>query len=564
MAFVPAQGGWLKRVLKFNVYLKYALLFVALYGATYLILTLCGAPRRIALVNGLSVLFMAMPAWGLSLLAGRFARYGYRLYFLWVLFWVIDFFAVCFTTWRYGLPIESPVIIEALSNTNAQEVSEYITDALLFIIPLAVLVPILAYLLMRLMRGFGTRLGQSGMRRGVAIFAGLVLIVLPLAYHTNNVVARADPVTRWAKFYKEYRQQEIARVKLIAARGLAWKKIGDWEPKYSGPESRVLVYVIGESSNRWDWSLFGYNRKTTPLLDAMRDRLVLFKDTVSSFGSTDIEITRMLTGATHKASQNWEVEPDVIDLAKAVGYKVFWLSNQNDFFLNTVFGKEADYFNLVNHGLGQRSDTSLDEKLFPEIAKALDDPARLKLIIVHAIGSHQHYSLRYPEKFAVFDNVDDDVSKAMAAKWWQLRDARNEYDNTILYTDYFLSSVIGQLDRAPVADIDMLFVSDHAQDVGHLTNAWGHQFKLESGFTVPMLLWSKNKTALLEAKSEFENRPYQTDELDWTLLPLLGVSTRRDQPQFDLLGPHYKPWQRIIDGRPYIPGKSHVKPLAAG
>lgn len=545
------------RKLASNVYLRFIAAFVAAYGVSYLALRLTGAPNRIASVNGLSILIMALPVWGLALLARRHARIGYGLYFVWALIWVVDFFAVGFTMWRYGLPIESPVVVEAVSNTNFEETKEYIWEAGLLILPLAIIVPLLAYGLMRLARGLGRHLETVNPPRWVAVFVGLVLVIVPLAYHKNHVVARADPVTRWAKFALELRQQEKDRIRLIADRATAARDVATWQPHYTKQGNRTVVFVIGESSNRSNWSLFGYQRETTPKLEALRNNLILFPDTVSSFGSTDVEVTRILTGASHTIGGKWQTEPDVVLLAKAAGYKVFWLSNQNDFFLNTVFGQEADYFQLVNHGLGQRSDTSLDETLFPEIDKALADPAPLKFIVVHSIGSHQHYSLRYPAGFNRFDDLDDEVSEAMALKWSALKTARNTYDNTILYTDFFLSEVIARLNRASGTDASMLFVSDHAQEVGHLTSVWGHNFKLESGFTVPMFLWTKDP-ALLAEKAALEKRAYQTDELDWTLLSMMGVATNRDEPAFDLLGSGFKPWQRVIDGRPYIPGRSHI------
>ncbi|MBX9458607.1 MAG: phosphoethanolamine transferase [Rhizobium sp.] len=551
------------RKLLANVYVRFIAGFLVAYGTSYAILRLTGAPNRIAAVNGLSLIIMALPVWGLALLADRHARFGYHLYFIWALVWVVDFFAVGFTMWRYGLPIESPVVVEAVSNTNYEETTEYILEAGLLFLPLALLVPLLAYGLMRLTRGIGRHLETLRLPRWLAVAVGVILVVVPLAYHTNHVVARADPVTRWAKFAWDLRQQEVERVRLVAARAEAARNVGQWQPRYAGEGNRTLVFVIGESSNRNNWSLFGYQRETTPKLDALRDNLVLFPDTVSSFGSTDIEVTRMLTGASHKADDAWQTEADVLLLVKAAGYKVFWLSNQNDFFLNTVFGQEADYFRLVNRGLGQRSDTSLDETLLPEIDKALADPAPLKFIIVHAIGSHQHYSLRYPEGFSRFDDLDDEISEMMAQKWSALREARNTYDNTILYTDFILSEIIGRLDTPGRDDASMLYVSDHGQEVGHLTSVWGHNFKLESGFAVPMFLWTRD-AALLSRRQALETRPYQTDELDWTLLSMLGVSTSRDQPQFDLLGPAYSPWKRIIDKRPYIPGRSHVALPADG
>lgn len=559
MAFIAAAC----RKLLANVYLRTLAAILLAYGLAFAALSLVGAPTRIASVNGLSILIAALPVWGLAMLTGRHARFGYWLYFIWATIWVIDFFAVGFTYWRYGLPIESPVVIEAVGNANSQETTEYAGEIMIFAAPLAIIVPLLAYALMRMVRGLGRHFEQVSMPRWVALAVGLLFVVVPVVSYTNHVVARSDPVMRWTAFYSKTRQQEIDRVKLVSDRAEAARNAQNWEPQYALYGRRTLVFVIGESSNRSDWSLFGYQRETTPKLAAIRDRLILFPDTVSSFGSTLVEIIRMLTSATHSDDDNWQKEPDVLLLARAAGYKVFWLTNQNDFFLNTVFGKEAEAFKLVNTGLGQRSDTSLDEKLLPQIDKALADTAPLKLIVVHSIGSHQHYSLRYPPGFNVYDDLDDEISEQMALKWSALKEARNNYDNTIRYTDFFLSEVIARVDRAAGANSSMLFVSDHAQEVGHLTSVWGHNFKLESGFTVPMFLWTKDP-ALLAAKATYESRPYQTDELDWTLLSLLGIKTNRDQPQFDLLGASYKPWQRIIDKRPYIPGRSHIAPPPEG
>lgn len=558
MVFIAAS----RRIID-NVYVRSLVAFVATYAASYLILRLTGAPERIALVNGLSIIFMAMPAWGLALLARRHARFGYRLYFVWALIWVLDFFAVSFTMWRYGVQVESPAIVEAVSNANYQETTEYMRDTVLFALPLVVLVPLIAYGLTRLTRGLGSHLESVSPPRWLAMSIGLLLIALPLAFHSNHVVARADPVTRWAKFYAQMRQQETDRVKLVASRAEAARHAADWAPRRAGPARKTIVFVIGESSNRSNWSLFGYPRDTTPRLVEKRDRLILFPDTVSSFGSTLVEVIRVLTGATRTRDEGWQSEPDVLLLARAAGYKVFWLTNQNDFFINTVFGKEADHFRLVNDGLGQRSDTSLDERLLPEIDKALADAAPLKFIVVHSIGSHQHYGLRYSDAFAAFDDRNDAITEAMSQKWSWLASTRNTYDNSIRYTDYFLSEVIDRVDRAGGDDAGMLYVSDHAQEVGHLTSSWGHNFKLESGFTVPMFLWTKDK-ALLADKSELESRSYQTDELDWTLLSLLGIGTNRDRPEFDLLGAGYRPWQRVINGRPYVPGRSHVALPADG
>lgn len=538
--------------------LRSVAIFLSLYGAATGILYLCGAPTRIAAVAGLGIPIMALPAWGFAIIFPRWAVVGYGLYFAWAMIWVVDFFSTGFVMARYNLSLESPVVTEALSSTSLLDVKEYLHDSWWLITVMVVATPILAWLLTAVVRQSARSVGQVRWHRSFMILAGLAMIIVPIAYHGNPVVARADPLSRWAKFYKKYQNEQKYRVLLVQSRKNAAQRLAAWKPRMTGTGPKTFVVVLGESSSRDNWSLYGYKRKTTPKLDALANELVVFRDAVSSWGSSNREVARIFSVADHENEKTWRNEPDVIGLAKAAGYKTFWLSNQQAFLINTVFGKQADQFTLVNDGLGQRSDTSLDEKLLPELDKALADPAERKFIVIHTIGSHQHYKLRYPENFAVFDNVDDDVAREMAGKWRGLAVARNQYDNTILYTDFIVSAVIDRLKADKVKNSEMLYLSDHGQEVGRLTSLWGHQLQLETGFTIPMILWLKDRPDLLARKAELEARPYQTDRIDWTFLSRMDIVTAFDRPDYDVTSDRFKPWQRMLTGRPYIPGVSHV------
>lgn len=538
--------------------LLHATIFLSIYGLAAGILYFCGVPTRIAAVLGLGIPIMAMPVWGFAILFPRWAPIGYGFYFLWALIWVVDFFSTGLVMARYGLHLESPAVIETLATTSLLDVEEYFYDSWMLIVIMLMVTPLLALLLTVLVRLAARSVGPVRWHRAFVMLVGLFLIVLPIAYHGNPVVARADPMWRWMTYYQKYQNEQHNRVLLVASRKEAEKRIPAWKPHIDTTGPKTFVLVLGESSNRSNWSLYGYERKTTPKLDALASEMLVFRDAVSSWGSSNRELTRIFTPADHTNDKSWREEPDVIGLAKAAGYKTFWLTNQRAFLINTVFGQQADQFTLVNDGLGQRSDTSLDEKLLPELDKALADPAQRKFIVLYTIGSHQHYQLRYPAKFAVYDDAADGIAEEMAAKWSALAVARNQYDNTIRYADFFLASVISRLKADKVQNSEMLYLSDHGQDVGHLTSMWGHQLQLESGFTVPVLLWLKDNPSLLAKKRDLEQRPYQTDRIDWTILSRLDITTAFDRPEYDVTGDRFTPWQRMLVGRPYIPGVSHV------
>ena len=74
-------------------------------------------------------------------------------------------------------------------------------------------------------------------------------------------------------------------------------------------------------------------------------------------------------------------------------------------------------------------------QLLDEVRRAVEsNKAQKMLFILHCYGSHFSYHQRYPREFAHF-RPDDDVAISRE----HVQTLRNAYDNSILYTDFFLS-----------------------------------------------------------------------------------------------------------------------------
>lgn len=113
------------------------------------------------------------------------------------------------------------------------------------------------------------------------------------------------------------------------------------------------------------------------------------------------------------------------------------------------------------------------------------------VIVVHLLGSHgPAYYQRYPPAFARFTPECRDAQLANCSR----AAIGNTYDNTIVYTDHILASIIGTLQRdAAHADAAMLFVSDHGESTGeHGLYLHGAPYALapDEQTRVPMLLWA--------------------------------------------------------------------------
>lgn len=474
-------------------------------------------------------------------------RTQYIAYSVWVTLFAIHAGVRAFLTNFFGTEPDTAIVIDAISNTNLEETFEFFRQYAPLLLGYAFATILLLGLLLWL-RPNTTVLQQHKPRWAIALLA------LFIGLHANPTFRNSNPICSWPTQLLNYERFQTQLAQLHDKRRLAEQKLPQWLPVYSGPTQHTVAVVIGESTNRWNWQLYGYARATTPQLMQETHDALTFRDVISGACGTVASFRLMLSPAAMDKHIDDEAEPSVVMLAKAAGYKTFWISNQQDRFINSRYAEEADVIHLLNTG-GGRSDRKLDGDILPYWDEALNDPAPRKMIFVHLLGAHAHYDLRSPPAFQRFTDADDAVMEKMRADGRSLwvRMLRNSYDNAMLYQD----SIIAQLLRSFKADVGaagsgaFLYTPDHAEEVGHTRDFAGHS-PSEPGVTVPLIIW-RSQALDSTAKHLLEQRPFQTDALDWTLLDLAHIKTRHDQPQLDLLSPYFVAQKRYIDGKLYTP-----------
>ena len=469
----------------------------------------------------------------------------------------------------FGMRPNHLLVLHAVFNTNPSETGEFFRhhwrDVFEASAAFVVLLAAVVFGERRLARAETSR-PRAPIRR-TAKSAVVALLTVFLALHLNPTMAKENPLLYWPMRYLDYKGQadHAAQLQRDLERNMAQR--ADWRVQYRGPDKNTVVWVIGESLNRNNMSLYGYARNTTPMLDSLRDDLTVFRDVVSSEPATMSSLMKMLTPASLDDPEAWTRQPDVVMLAKEAGYRTYWISNQvpNDGWLGLVANR-ADEQVFINKGYG-RGENNVDGNLLPAFDAALAGDVPRKLIVVHLLGAHPTYDMRYPAAFARFDNTDDAVTASLAAQgrsMW-VRHQRNEYDNAIAYNDFVVSNLIRKTMAASTqTDASLLFSSDHAQEVGHTRDHAGQSAADASGYEIPMIVWSRDVKASGKPHSEdrsdandtlsqaaLEARPYQTDRLDHTLLGLLGIDTRYYSAADDLLSPAFTPHMRRINGRAY-------------
>ncbi len=325
---------------------------------------------------------------------------------------------------------------------------------------------------------------------------------------------------KYRKTLKEIEHYLLANKTLSPIQGLVDK---------NAKSNNTLVLVIGESTNRQRMSLYGYQRKTTPELDAMKDELLVFDNIYSPRPYTIETLQQVLTFANQKNPDLYLKKPTLINLMKQAGYKTYWITNQQTQTkrntMLTTFSKQADKQVYLNNNRMQDS-TQYDAVVIKPFQKILSEPAQKKFIVIHLLGTHRKYHYRFPEEFAVFQGNSD------LPKWLNDSQAEeyNDYDNAIVYNDFVVSELIKQFKQHN--DHGMLvYFSDHGEEVydrpEKLFTGRNEAAPTSAMYTIPFIVWqssSWHQSNPVDNKEEVIHRMYSTSDFIYTWSELAGIS----------------------------------------
>ncbi|HET8838720.1 MAG TPA: sulfatase-like hydrolase/transferase [Flavobacteriaceae bacterium] len=249
-------------------------------------------------------------------------------------------------------------------------------------------------------------------------------------------------------------------------------------------KKNLFVLVIGESTTKRNFGLYGYYRNTTPKLKEIENELLVYWNVISPHAFTIGALQEALTLNNFQKSD----ESSLVQLMNQAGFKTFWLSNQRPIgpyeSLVTKISKASNVVEFTNSAIAG-SVTPYDEVLLSYFEKALADSAENKFIVLHILGTHMQYKNRYPENFDFFkdqpqSNFEDELAHSRI----------NSYDNAIRYMDSFLRQVI-EMSRDKHVPSYVLYFSDHGEEVYHNRYFAGHldENPTKDMFEVPFILW---------------------------------------------------------------------------
>ncbi|MDU1892299.1 MAG: phosphoethanolamine transferase [Dysgonomonas sp.] len=269
--------------------------------------------------------------------------------------------------------------------------------------------------------------------------------------------------------------------------------------------SKIFI-IIGESSYRGNYSLYGYNRKTTPFLDSLSsipNSNLSYAKGISAAPITRDAIPLALSFATSKNKKPFYEEMNAVELAKNAGYQTIWISVQETIRMNE---------NYVSH-IASTADTSeyklnlgvKDLDLIPIINKYLE-PEKKQCFFIHTNGSHEHYKDRV---------TSEDINYISG------NSITDQYDQSIYHTDRFFREVNNiSLKNEPSA---IFYFSDHGEIIG---KAHGFVHGGLEQYEVPIFIINNNSTlrtdSIIERFTNKETLLANTTNSIYIIAQLLG------------------------------------------
>ena len=295
------------------------------------------------------------------------------------------------------------------------------------------------------------------------------------------------------------------------------------------PRVKNIVLIIGESLQRGHMSLYGYGVRTTPLLESLEasGNLIKFSDTISPYATTNQVLMRLLNFSNYESERQkaWFRSLSIIDMFSLSGYRTFWISNQEAFGAHALSAKSAadradgEIF-LSKSNLYETVRIKPDGALLPLINQAKAGQSERNFYVIHLIGNHMDYSLRYPEGFGKFSEADvkakltSDQKKVVAY-----------YDNSVLYNDFVINEIFKIFSAE---DSLIVYLSDHGENL-YENGRLGHGMESRFSYEIPLLFIASREfltshAALWQRLDAAKDKPFMSDDLAHLLADIIGVA----------------------------------------
>jgi lipid A ethanolaminephosphotransferase len=301
----------------------------------------------------------------------------------------------------------------------------------------------------------------------------------------------------------------------------------------------LFVFVMGETARADRFSLNGYSRDTNRYTST--HEIINFSDVSSCGTSTADSVPCVFSrfGRNDFTHAKFSQEESLVLTLQRLGVETYWLDNSTgckhacdpDRFIQLATADDPEHCDATG---------CFDEILLEHMNDLLDDTSSDHFIVLHQRGSHgPAYFTDAPQWVKAFLPECDRENLRNCS----LEEVNNAYDNTILYSDYFLGRLIERLEeQSDRFDTAMLYVSDHGESLGEkglYLHGLPYSFAPAEQTQVPMIFWGSdrfyaNNSLDRQCIGLTASERTSHDAMFHTLMPLFGIDASDYDESLDL------------------------------
>lgn len=355
----------------------------------------------------------------------------------------------------FGQSIISVDMFLNLLTTNVAEAGEVLTNIVPAVIAVFVIyVPFLVWGTMALIKKYRLPRRFIKRQRKLSLCGVMVSMILisfaSCKYHKNSILDNIYPLNVLNNIHLAIQRIALSNNYEKLSRNFTFSASTG-----RADITEIHVMVIGETARACNWGIYGYTRNTTPML-ANTDGLIAFSDALTQSNTTHKSVPMLLSAANADNYESIYRQKSIITAFKEAGFHTLFISNQRpNHSLIDCFGMEADTCVFLKEAVPTTKHYDID--LLTHVKAAIQSNHKKLFIVLHSYGSHYNYHERYDKGEYLPDTPSE-------AKYENKECLMNAYDNTILCTDKFLSSLISTLESSNTLS-SLLYVSDHGEDI---------------------------------------------------------------------------------------------------
>jgi glucan phosphoethanolaminetransferase (alkaline phosphatase superfamily) len=273
-------------------------------------------------------------------------------------------------------------------------------------------------------------------------------------------------------------------------------------PLVQSPGKRNLsaVVFIGESTSKWNVSLYGYPRATFAPLHELVDNFIIFDDVVAPQTQTVPSLAETLTSRNFDPTNAFEnASIPLIPVLTTAGVKTWWFSNQieSDDSVSR-HGKMADYTYFHRKTVGKfLGGDFYDSDMISIALNKVKQLSPRSALFLHTYSSHSPYCEIIPRPTGWKQDVLSELpDTAIFGRFKGDRARLDCYDSAVRYVAENLRMVIDWI-ASQNDPIILIYFPDHGEDIfegkGHESSKFTHKM-----VDVPLLVYFNNA-----AKKEF-------------------------------------------------------------